>query len=105
SLNTTNCTMYGEGKFDLGADLGQVKLNSVGTATHVTTSDSAQINLLTTIDFFFDDKLLKTMSRDLEIFINNLDPVDFGRPEYFKGLMEIMGKEKADKALADLNLF
>ncbi|MBL7894788.1 MAG: hypothetical protein JNK50_05820 [Bacteroidia bacterium] len=105
SLNTTNCTMYGEGKFDLGADLGQVKLNSVGTATHVTTSDSAQINLLTTIDFFFDDKLLKTMARDLEIFINNLDPVDFGRPEYFKGLMEIMGKEKADKALADLNLF
>lgn len=105
SLNTTNCVMYGEGKFDLGTDLGQVQINPVGSAYHYTASDSAQINLLMTVNFFFEDKALKTMSRDIEIFLNSLEPVDLSKPEYFKGLMEILGKEKADKALADLNLF
>lgn len=105
SLNTTNCTMYGEGKVDLGTELGQVQVNSVGTVYHYTPTDSAQINLLMTVNFFFDDKSLRTMSRDIEIFLNSLEAVDFGRAEYFKGLMEIMGKEKADKAVADLNLF
>jgi hypothetical protein len=97
--------MYGEGKLNLGADLGQVDVNSVGTISHYTATDSAQINLLMTVNFFFDDKSLRTMSRDIEIFLNSLEAVDFGRAEYFKGLMEIMGKEKADKAIADLNLF
>lgn len=105
SLNTSNCVMYGEGKFDLGTDLGQLELKSVGSAYHYTASDSAHINLLMTINFFFDDKALRTMAKDIEIFLNSLEAIDFGRAEYFKGLMEIVGKEKADKAIADLNLF
>ncbi|MGV2480458.1 UNVERIFIED_CONTAM: hypothetical protein IGO34_27045, partial [Salmonella enterica subsp. enterica serovar Weltevreden] len=36
SLNTGNCKVYAEGKMNLGADLGQVKLNSIGIATHNT---------------------------------------------------------------------
>lgn len=105
SLNTKTCAMYGEGKFDLGADLGQVKLNTVGQATHYTPGDSANIRLMTTIDFFFESKAMKIMAKDMEIYINSLSPVDFSQPELFKGLMEILGKEKADKAIADLTLY
>jgi hypothetical protein len=105
SLNTSNCVMYGEGKFDLGADLGQVQVNSVGSASHYTANDSASINLLMTVNFFFESKALKIMARDFELYFNSLTASDFSKPEYFKGLSEILGKEKADKALADLNLF
>ncbi|MGZ3930565.1 MAG: hypothetical protein ACXVPQ_05440 [Bacteroidia bacterium] len=105
SLSTTNCDVYGEGKFNLGADLGQVVVNSVGSAKHHTVSDSVDINLLATIDFFFEKSAIKEMARDIELYLNNLPAIDFGRAEYFKGLSEIMGKDKADKVVADLNLF
>lgn len=105
SLNTKNCTMYGEGKFDLGADLGQVQINSVGQATHYTATDSASLRLMMTINFFFEDKAMRIMAKDLEIYMNSLSPVDFSQPEIFKGLMEILGKEKADKAISDLTLY
>ena len=105
SLNTNNCVMYGEGKFDLGMDLGQVKLNTVGNATHYSVGDSAFIKLLMSVDFFFENRALKEMARDIELYLNNLEAVDFGRPDFFKGLCEIIGKEKADKVVADLNLF
>ena len=105
SLNTSNCVMYGEGKFDLGTDLGQVAINSVGQATHYTASDSANIRLMMTINFFFESKALRIMAKDMEIYLNSLSPVDFSQPELFKGLSEILGKEKADKAIADLTLY
>jgi len=58
-----------------------------------------------TVNFFFEDKALKIMQKDLEIYFNSLSPVDFSQPELFKGLCEILGKEKADKAIADLTLY
>ncbi len=105
SLNTSNCMMYGEGKFNLGADLGQVIVNPVGSATHNTVNDSAELNLMMTIDFFFESKAMREMSRDIEVYLNNLTTVDFGKAEYFKGLSELLGKDNADRAVADLNLF
>jgi len=82
-----------------------VKLNTVGQATHYTPGDSANIRIMTTIDFFFESKAMRIMAKDMEIYINSLSPVDFSQPELFKGLMEILGKEKADKAIADLTLY
>lgn len=105
SLNTANCEVYGEGKFDIGADLGQVKMQSVGSARHKTTNDSAQINLLMTIDFFFNSKAIRSMASDIQVYLNSLEAIDFSKPEIFKGLAEILGKEKADIAIADLNLY
>lgn len=105
SLNTFNCKVYAEGKMDLGADLGQVKLNSFGIATHSTINDSASFNLMTTLDFFFDKGALKKMAKDVEVYLNTLDPVDFGNTTFNKGIIEIMGKDKGDKIISDLNLY
>lgn len=104
SLNTNNCKVYGEGKMDLGADLGQVKLNSFGIATHSTINDSATFNLMSTIDFFFDKGALKKMAKDAEVYLGTLPPVDFGDKVFTKGVTEILGKERSDKVFADLNL-
>ena len=104
SLNTSNCKVYAEGKMDLGADLGQVKFNSIGIATHSTINDSATFELMTTIDFFFDKGALKKMFKDAEVYLNTLTPIDFGSKVFNKGITEILGKERGDKVIADLNL-
>jgi hypothetical protein len=105
SLNTSNCKVYGEGKMNLGADLGQVKLNTYGIATHSTINDSATFELMTTIDFFFDKGAFKKMFKDAEVFLGSLTPVDFGNKVFTKGITELLGKEKGDKVMSDLNLY
>jgi len=105
SLNTSNCQVYSEGKMNLGADLGQVKLNSFGIATHNSINDSATFELMTTIDFFMDKSALNKMFSEMEIFLNTHKPVDFNNPIINKGFVELLGKEKGDKAISDLNLY
>ncbi len=103
SLNTENCTVHGEGKFQLGADLGQVTLNTVGNASHFV-NDSVDINLMMTVDFFFESKALKTMAKDLQVYSNSAPATDFGSEFFTKGLAEIVGKDKADNLITELNL-
>jgi len=104
SLNTENCKVYAEGKMDLGADLGQVQFNSIGIATHSTINDSATFELMSTIDFFFDKGALKKMIKDVEVYNNTLSPIDFSNKVFNKGITEILGKDRGDKVIADLNL-
>jgi hypothetical protein len=104
SLNTENCKVYAEGKMDLGADLGQVKFNTIGIATHSTINDSATFEFMSTIDFFFDKGALKKMVKDVEVYNNTLEPIDFSGKVFNKGITEILGKEKGDKVISDLNL-
>ena len=98
SLNTANCKVYAEGKMDLGADFGQVKLYSFGI------NDSATFELMTTIDFFMDKGALKKMFKDMEVFLNTHEAVDFNNVTFIKGITELIGKEKGDKVMSDLNL-
>jgi hypothetical protein len=104
SLNLESCTVYGEGKFDIGADFGQVEFKTVGNATHFSVNDSASIRLMSTLNFYFEDKALRKMVSDIEVYLNTLAAVDFSSASFKKGLTEIMGKEKSDKAIAELEL-
>ena len=104
SLNTKNCTVYGEGKFDIGADFGQVEFITVGNAIHYSVNDSASIHMMSTLNFYFEDKAIKKMASDIEVYLNTLTPVDFSDASFRKGLTELMGKEKSDKAIAELEL-
>ncbi|MEO8760672.1 MAG: hypothetical protein ABI388_05670 [Bacteroidia bacterium] len=105
SLGTTNCLVYGEGKLDIGADFGQVKVTAAGNATHNTINDSAQFDLVMALEFFFDKGAMKKMAADFEAYSTQLDPFDFSRKTFEKGLAEILGKERGDKALSELNLY
>lgn len=104
SLNTENCKVYAEGKMNLGADLGQVQFNTFGIATHSTINDSATFEMMGTIDFFFDKGVLKKMIKDLEVYNNTLPAIDFSNKVFNKGITEILGKDKGDKVISDLNL-
>ncbi|MFI5149429.1 MAG: hypothetical protein ACHQRM_06815 [Bacteroidia bacterium] len=104
SLHVNTCVLKGEGKMNLGADLGLVKIVPVGTATHYLVPDSTAFDLLMSVDFFFDDGLLDKIAEAITTK-TDLPGTDFSRPVYEKGLRELIGKEKADKAIADLNLY
>jgi len=104
SLHVNTCVLYGEGKMNLGADLGMVKVTPVGTATHYLVPDSTAFDLIIATDFFFDDGLMDKIS-DAITAKTDLPATDFSRPVYEKGLRELIGKEKADKAISDINLY
>jgi hypothetical protein len=104
SLNTTNCTVYGEGLLDIGANLGQVKVVTAGSASHYTVNDSASINVMMTIDFFMNKSAMKKLHADLQVYENTTAAVDFDKPVVKKGMMEILGKEKGEEAVSKLIL-
>jgi len=104
SLNTNDCKVYAEGKMQLADDFGQVNFNTFGISTHSTINDSVTFELMSTIDFFFDKGALKKMYKDFEVFSSNLTSIDFNNKVFTKGITEILGKEKGDKTIADLNL-
>jgi hypothetical protein len=104
TLNTSNCSVYAEGKLDLGAELGQVKTNTVGQLSNYTINDSTILKLMMTVDFFIEEKAMKKMYQDMEPYLGSATTIDFSKPEFEKGLRELMGKEKGDKAISDLNL-
>lgn len=104
NLNTAECKVYGEGKINLGGDFGQVKIESFGNANHLLIPDSTMFDMLMSIDFFFDDGAINTMS-DALTANTNLKATDLSRPVFEKGLREMLGKEQADKLISQLNLY
>jgi len=104
SLNTKNCKVYGEGKINLGDDLGQVNINSAGNIQHNQLDNEAIFDLVTIFDFFFTEDGLKKMSKHMQES-SSLDPAKLDRPTFEKGLREVIGKIEADKLIAQANLY
>ena len=94
SLNKKNCISKGEGKLDLGANLGRVSFIPMGNITHYIREDSAIINIALAIDFLFNDISMGLMadhiasSHDLE----GIDVLEL--PHYQTALKEIMGNKE-----------
>jgi hypothetical protein len=105
SLNTNNCRIATEGRYDISHDLGQVKLNCVGNANYNTQNDSLLINIMMIFDFYFENSVLKKMSKDFEVYLNSLNPVPFEGDLFNHGIIELLGKERGDRALSELNLY
>lgn len=105
SLNTENCEIYTEGVYNLSNDLGQVKLKGVGNARYGTAKDSINFNLMLLVDFFFENSAIKKMAKDFELYLGGLNPTPFEGDLFNHGLIEILGKDKGDRALSELNLY
>lgn len=104
SLDTKNyCKIYGEGKIDMGGDLGQVNINTYGNVTHFFAEDSTIFDMIMYFDFFFNENALDEMSKNMVVFLGPT-PVDFSRPLFEKGMREMLGKEEADILIGQLNL-
>jgi hypothetical protein len=104
SLNTNNCLVYGEGKVNLGTDLGRITCNSYGNGSNNLNNGDSKFDLVTTLDFFFADDAIKSMAKAFEE-ASISEPVSYNRPVYEKSLREMLGKEQADKLISQLNLY
>lgn len=104
SLSADSCIVYGEGRMgSMGLDFGQVKMDAVGNVSHDLKTDSADFELMMALDFFFDNSALDKMA-DLIAQTEALPGVAVSGT-YEKGLHELLGKQKADKLIAELNLY
>ncbi|MEO5570999.1 MAG: hypothetical protein ABIT08_05830 [Bacteroidia bacterium] len=104
TLNDRNCMVYGEGKINIGSDFGQFTLNTYGGAQNNMMKDSVQFDVLADLDFMFSDEALKIFANSIS---DNptLQPSNDTRPVYQRALAQILGKEKAAKMTADINLY
>lgn len=103
SLNKEFCNIYGEGKLNLGADIGQVKLESVGNANYNTDKDELFMDLLLSVDFFFLDQALKIFAEEVNNDVT-LQGLDLTRKAYEKNIMEVLGQEAAEKLKSEIAL-
>jgi len=103
-MKADSCTVYGEGKMGaMGLDVGQVKIDAIGSVNHNFKTDSAKFELMIAMDFFFENSALEKMA-DLITKTEGLTGVTVGTG-YEKGLRELLGKEKSDKLIAEINLY
>src|SRR5204862_8232745 len=68
-------------------------------------SDSVAFNLMLVMDFYFDNGSMKKMAKDLELYLGSLNPTPFEGDLFNHGIIEILGKERGDRALSELNLY
>jgi hypothetical protein len=104
SLHREKCELYGEGKLNLGAKLGQVKLTAVGNSTLKTIENETTMDVLLGIDFFIADNIINIMAGEVDS-MPNLQAVDLNRPSYVKSIIELIGKPKFDAMRSELSLF
>jgi hypothetical protein len=105
SLSDNNCMVYGEGKIDFAPDFGQLKMETAGSVINNLNNDSTKFDLLVALDFFFNEESLKSMAQFLENSGTLKPTQEAGNKSFEKGVAEFIGLEKADKVIADLNLY
>lgn len=102
SIHQNICNMYGEGKVDLGVDFGQVSNSSVGNVSSSMDSTDVNLDIFLILDFFFNDKLLEMMADAINAVAT--EPIDFERTEFTKGMIELVGEDKANEFISNLSL-
>ena len=104
SLHRENCELYGEGKIDLGVNLGLVKFSAAGNYRHSITENKTTIDLVLGMDFYFKDEIIAVMANELDS-LHEIQAVDLNRITYNRAMNEFMGKEKTQAFKDELNLF
>ncbi len=104
SLHRERCELYGEGKINLGADLGQCKLNTWGNLRHYIEDNVTELDMMMSMDFFIDEEMINLMAHEIDS-LPGLNAADLNRRTYKKSMVEIIGKEKADLLQDELTLF
>ncbi|MBI1268716.1 MAG: hypothetical protein GC193_14975 [Cryomorphaceae bacterium] len=103
TFNTENCMIKGDGEINYQLDFGHVKVKSFGDIENNTNTDSIAVSGTMSIDFFFDEGMLKRMTEQLEQW-PGLQPVDITKTNYEKTIREVMSQEESDKVISELTL-
>ncbi len=102
-LNTKSCSIQSYGDLNLGFNMGYVKLQSFGKLDYMIVPDSAQLQLSFTLDFMFDNSMLRMLSDSLTH--NNLTGLDVNKPLYKLTLIKLLGTSKAAEVYDDISSY
>lgn len=103
ALAVDNCLIMGDGKVDLGVDLGRVKLDNVGAMRFESEGDKASGGLVMSADFHFFDNALERMATEVLAYPEQ-KPLDITKTYYERMLREVLGLERSDKLISELSL-
>ena len=101
SLHHSICNMHGEGTIHLGEKWGQFDVKTAGYVNQNATAEKTSLEMVMFLKFFFNNKCLNIMADDLN---KATEGTDMNDPVYFKGITEILGTEKVQEYISNLNL-
>jgi len=101
SFNVNTCNSFGEGKMEMGKNLGQVDLACSGTITHKQSDDDVSMDLLFTMDFKMDP----TMTNFMETKVKAVTTAgaDIQNDLIKRQITDLLDSGKADKLYENLN--
>ncbi|MCK5168235.1 MAG: hypothetical protein KAQ75_00035, partial [Bacteroidales bacterium] len=104
SLQRSFCLQHGEGKVNLGIDLGQVKLSPAGSVNHLLDKNEIKTELVLALDFFFSEAALDTLVSELQS-TRSLDPMSITSGFFEKNMNELVGSSNYKEFNNQLMLF
>jgi hypothetical protein len=104
TLHRENCELFGEGRIDPGAKMGQIKLSTVGNVSHNSIENRTEMNVMLGLDFYIAGNIIEVMASEIDS-MPNLPAVDLNNPVYTKGIVDLIGKEKYEAMKSELSLF
>jgi hypothetical protein len=103
ALQDDQCILEGVGDIKLGMDLPHVELDLYGSAAHYIIPDSTRFELVVGFDFFFDQDILRRVSRNISA--TNLPGADAGSTAFQGFLDKNLPERESEKIIAELMNF
>lgn len=97
----SDCNIIAEGPFDMGVDLGQVKISTVGTLLHERDKNRITSSALSGIDFFFNAEALDILYST--ILNSGADDSKLSKETISKRMAEWLGHKKAGEIESERN--
>jgi len=95
AYNRDKCLLSGEGRLTLGINLGRIKTDVLGRITHNLISRETTLDVMMSLDFFFDNGLAALMAGRIDSF-PTLTGVNMQRPTFIRGMNEWLGVRKSE---------
>ncbi len=102
-LDKKNCYVFGEGKVNMGANLGRLNLASFGTVRNNMIDNSTYFDVAMNLDFFFEKDAFQLFAQAI-INDGSLDPADPSADKFYNAMRFMVGPKKADDLISQLSL-
>ena len=99
-LKPALCKEYAEGEYDLGVNLGQVKLDGYGNLQYDLQKKELRLDGMMTVDFMMDKHCMWLMGNEIDSI--SQEPVNVQTPVFSRALTEMMGYSDATAYLSEM---
>ncbi|HPB25840.1 MAG TPA: hypothetical protein PLB59_04695 [Bacteroidales bacterium] len=102
-LDKQNCYIFGEGRVNMGANLGRLVLESFGTVRNNIIDNSTYFDVAMNLDFFFEKDAYQMFAQAI-INDGGLEPADPSEDKFYNAMRFMVGPKKADDLISQLSL-